>query len=332
MAKELKIVKWDGMNCFVELFDEQFSVSDFETSVEHAEIESESILDSARIAIKKAYEKQEPESKLVLDITDDIKQAIENGEARLDIGKNGEVYAQLRCANGRLGGKISVKEELQEEGITVEELKLSMQMEIIKEQLKSIIESVKQIEGKVTEVIQGQRNDRLGLFYSGLSLYIEARAVSDEYLKKQILSQALKSLSDAHHQIIQDMRMAMEYLMTERYKETKTNMRKNIDERLNIIHQCYEVIFRASFLKAAIYQENGEIPAMLIAINEYGRFVEKLIIPYAGRLSELDRNSHFIEKSIWGQMAASLSGCNELRKRLASDEVHYLSLGGMECE
>ena len=51
------------------------------------------------------------------------------------IVKNGEVYAQLRCANGRLGGKISVKEELQEEGITVEELKLAMQMEIIKEQL-----------------------------------------------------------------------------------------------------------------------------------------------------------------------------------------------------
>ena len=133
MAKELKRVYWDGMNSFVELFDEQFSVSDFGDSVKEAEIQSESILDSARSAIRKAYEKKEPESKLVLDMNDDIKRAIENGEARLDTGKNGEVYAQLRCANGRLGGKISVKEELQEEGITIEELKFAMQMEAIKD-------------------------------------------------------------------------------------------------------------------------------------------------------------------------------------------------------
>lgn len=332
MAKEIKVVQWEGMSSFGELFDEQFSMSDFSASLERAELQSESILDSARVAIKKAYEKQEPESKLVLNITDDVKQAMDSGEVRLDTGKNGELYAQLRRSNGQWGGKISVKEELQNEGISVEELKLAMQMEAIREQLKSIIESVKQIEGKVTEVIQGQRNDRLGLFYGGLSLYLEARTVSDEYLKKQILSQALKSISDSHHQVVQDMRMAMEYLMTERYKENPKEMNKSVEERLAIIHQCYDVVFRASFLKAVIYQENGEIPAMIMAINEYGRFVEKLIVPYVGRLSELDRSSHFIEKSTWGQMAASLSRCTELRKKLTSDEVHYISLGGMEHE
>ena len=32
------------------------------------------------------------------------------------------------------------------------------------------------------------------------------------------------------------------------------------------------------------------------------------------------------------EMAASLSRCTELRKKLTSDEVHYISLGGMEHE
>lgn len=56
---------------------------------------------------------------------------------------------------------------------------MAMQMEAIKQQLQSIIESLKDIEGKVIEVIQGQRNDRIGLFYSGLSLYVESRERTD---------------------------------------------------------------------------------------------------------------------------------------------------------
>lgn len=324
--------QWNGLCDFAGLFDEQFSIADFNCSIEKAEIQAKSVLDSAREVLKKAYEKKEPETKFVLDLKEDIKQAIENGEVRLDTGKNGEVYAQLRCANGRWGGKISVKEELQEEGLSVDEIKLAMQIEAIKEQLMAIIESVRTIEGKVTEVMQGQRNDRMGLYYSGLSLYLEARTVSDEYLKKQILSQALKSISDAHYQVMQDLRMSMEYLMTEKYKETPKGMSKNIEEKLGIIRQCYDVVFRATFLKASIYSESGEIRAMIMALDEYGRFVEKLIIPYVGRLNELDNDSHFIETSTWGQMAVSLSRCDNLKSKLVSDEIYYLSLGGVDNE
>ena len=87
-----------------------------------------------------------------------------------------------------------IKEELKEEGISVNQLQLALQIDAIKKQLESIIEGMKEIEGKVTYVIQGQRNDRIGLFYSGLSLYVEAMNTSDPYLKKQLISQALKSM------------------------------------------------------------------------------------------------------------------------------------------
>lgn len=328
MEKEVKAVTWEGTDGFSELFNEQFTISDFCTTLEQAETQSTLVIKSARTAIRKAYDNQGPESRFVVDMTDEIKQAIDSGEVRLDTGKNGEAYAQLRFSNGHYGEKLSIKEELQAEGLSAGELKLAMQMEMIKDQLKAIIDGVKEIEGKVTEAIQGQRDDRIGLFYSGLSLYLEARSISDEYLKKQILSQAIKSISDANHQVIQDIRTAMEYLMAEKYKEAPSKMMKNVEERLSTIHQCYDVVFRASFLKAAIYQENGEIPAMIMTIDEYGRFVEKMIIPYVGKLSELDRDSHFIEKGTWGKMAHSLTGCNEIRQKLTSGSTYYLSLGG----
>lgn len=330
MGKEQEALSWYGMNSFTELFDDQFKLSDFCASLEKSESKSESTIDSAKIAIQRAFEKQEAETKLVVDISDDIKQAITRGEVRLETGKNGQVYAQLRKSNGQYGGKLSVKEELEQEGISAETLVLAMQMDMIKDQLEDIISGIKDVEAKVSEVIQGQRNDRIGLLYSGLSLYLEANAVSDEYLKKQLLSQALKSLNDANYQVIQDIRMSVEYLMTEKYKSSRKTMLENIQERVSIIKQCYEVVFRASFLKAAIYQENGEIAAMVLALDEYGRFIEKMILPYIGKLHELDKDSRFIAQSIWGQMAKSLYGCREIQQKLSSNDGYYLRLGGNE--
>lgn len=332
MRGKEKIIKWDGMADFVNLFDEQFSISDFRTSVEQAEKRSESILGSAREAIKRAFEKDEAELKYVLDLSKDVKTALENGEVHLDRGKNGEIYAQLRCSNGRYGNKISVKEELQNENITFDELEFAMRMDVIKEQLENIIKSIKQIEIKVEEIVQGQRNDRIGLFYSGLSMYLESRTISDEYLKKQLLAQSIKTINDSYHQVIQDMRESMAYLMTEKYREEPKRMSENVENRLEIIRQCYDVVYRSTFLKATIYQEIGEIQAMLVTLNEYSRFVEKLITPYVGKLSELDRNSRFIGSSVWGQMAATLNGCNQLVQKLTSDEVHYLNLGELKNE
>ena len=75
--------------------------------------------------------------------------------------------------------------------------------------------------------------------------------------------------------------------MNEQYKSTKQKVQK-IEEHLSAIRQCYDIVFRAAFLKAWIYQQNGEIGAMVTAIDEYGRFIEKLVVPYAGKLSELD--------------------------------------------
>ena len=69
---------------------------------------------------------------------------------------------------------------------------------------------------------------------------------------------------------------------------------------------------------------------MLTTIDEYGRFVEKLIVPYAGVLSELDQNDRFIEKGTWGTIANTLSICGELREKLSTQDVYYLNMKGDE--
>ena len=309
------------------LFDEQFSINDLQEAIEAEEESTDSVMAAVRSAVKKAAGETDEEdgSRYVVDINDGLKDALDSGAIKLDTNSSGEMFAQLRDENGHYGKKLPIKEELIEQGVSVEAVELALQMDVIRNQLKEIISALSSIESRVTEVLQGQQNDRLGLFYSGLSLYLEARCINDKELRRQLTGQALKSLNDANSQMIQELRTSVKFLITEQYKKGKQKTEK-IDEQLSIIHQCYDIVYRSSFLKAAIYHENREIPAMLTAIDEYGRFVEKLIVPYAGKLSELDRHNQFIEKGTWGYISRTLIGCKELKQKITQNHTYYLTL------
>lgn len=67
---------------------------------------------------------------------------------------------------------------------------------------------------------------------------------------------------------------------------------------------------------------------MFTCIEEYSRFVQKLIIPYTGMLSELDKNEKFIEKGTWGAIAKTLGICSEIREKLSTAEKFLLSMKG----
>ena len=308
------------------LFDEQFTFETFSESIQAAEQEADSILAKAKSAVEKAVKREENDFKLVVELDDDTKNKLRAGEVEL-VTENGKVFAQLRDENKKYGKKLSITEELSDEGISSDVLQSAIQMEAIKQQLDTIVERMKDIEEHLADVIHGQRNDRVGLFYSGLSLYAEACSVSDESLKKQLVAQSLRSISDANSQMIQEIRQCIAYLVNEQYKASKQKLQK-IEEHLNTIRQCYDIVFRAAFLKAWIYQQNGEIGAMITAIDEYGRFIEKLVVPYAGKLSELDSSDRFIKQGTWGQIANTLSSCHEMKKALCGTPTYCFMLEG----
>ena len=325
---EVKTSAFAGFD-FLSLFDEQFSIDDFDKSIHTGSDASKSVLSKARNAVGKAYSELEDDDAYHYEVsmTDELKKAINSGEVSLVTGKDGLVYAQLRGDKGRFGKPLPIEKHFEEQGLTVEQIELAIQMDAIRAQLESMIETLKTIEGRVTEVIQGQHNDRIGLFYSGLSLYAESQRITNDSLRTLTQANALKALSDANSQVIQEIRTSIEYLVTEQYKGSK-DITKEIDERLSSINKCYDVVYRSSFLKSTIYYERGEIEAMLTSLDEYGRFIQKLIIPYAEILSELDKNEKFIEKGTWGAIANTLSICSEMREKLSAPEELLLTMKG----
>lgn len=80
----------------------------------------------------------------VLKIDQPLKKAIENGDVKFEKNVKGEIVAQLRRKNGQFSGIIPIEKELKEEGISSANLEMAMQMEAIKQQLQSIIESLKE--------------------------------------------------------------------------------------------------------------------------------------------------------------------------------------------
>ncbi len=202
-------------NNFPLLFDEQFEVLDFNASFDIAESASGSVLSTIRDIVSKVSPAMQEDLNYVVDMSDELKDSISAGDIALVTSKDGEIYAQLRNANGRFGKPLPIKKDLADEGVTFEAVQVALQMDSIKVQLKAIIDTMKAIECRVVDIIKGQRNDRIGLFYSGVSLYVEARSINDELLKKQITAQALKSLSDACSQMIQEIQSSVDYLVTE---------------------------------------------------------------------------------------------------------------------
>ena len=316
------------MNDLTTLFDEQFAVANFEALIEKTENDTESVLRSARQAVHNAYEREQDNPKYVLDISDDVATQIDNGEIQL-VTYGDEVFAQLRDEKGRYGKRLPIKKDLENEGISIEQVQMAIQMEAIKEQLKSIINGMKELEDYVKDVLEGQRNDRIGLYYSGISLYLEACATKDEYLRKQLIAQAIKSLNDANSQMIQDARTSVEYLVTKQFRKSKDRMNK-IDEHLAVIQQCCGVIFKAACMKAIVYNNCKEIDAMLVSIEEYGRFIENLIAPNVGELSELDPTVKLISTGTWNQIADTFTSCKNLREQIAGKDTILLSSGGVD--
>ena len=264
-------------------------------------------------------------SRYVVNMTEETKAAIADGRIKLDQDKDGRLFAQLRDANNRYGNKFSISEELEYRGINTLDVVNAFQMRAIKQQLEQLAVVVDSISSDVKDVLQGQQNDRLGLFYSGKSLFLESQSVQDPMFKAMLSCQALKSLSDSSAQMIQQLQSDVNYLTSGNYQKSRGKRTEEISNRMLSINKCFEAIHKTALLKATVYYEHNELSAMLESIKEYGRFLEAVVLPNAPRLAEFDRVDNLLRGDIWEKRCELLGSVNEIQKQLSSGSVFYLA-------
>lgn len=304
----------------------QPEVAVFESAVKNRSSNARSILEKAAeifCSIDAVREALTKDVRFVVDIDEQTKQALREGAVRFDVGKDGSIYAQLRAANGRYSDKLPIKEELVARGLNPLEVQSAIQTQALQEQIEEVVETLKEIGEGISDIKQGQRDDRFGLLQGGQALYLEAQEVTDPTMRKLLEAQALKSLSDACGQLGQGAKTDIRYLMEGGYKQKKTGQTAAIDEKIVALRAGIEGLNAAFAMKAAIYYAEGEDAAVFRVIDQYASFLATTVEPYAGKLAELDAVDRLPKGGFWKEKAKALE---------SADKMKMLLEGEAECE
>lgn len=267
----------------------------------------------------------------VVDASESTLKAIESGTLKLT-QEHGKTYAQLRV-NGKYGSKLPIKKEIFRKGIDPAQMANALQMQALQDQIQDVTNQLILIDGSVREVLQGQQNDRIGLYYSGLSLFLESRSVSDVGLRNALQAQALKALAESTFQLKLTMQSDIRYIEQKEYEKAKGKRKNLILEHMNNINQSFAFIHQATMLRAGIYCDIGEHGPMARVLEEYSYFIDNDVARNALLLSQYDMNDDGTETGLWASRSQLKLDTAELNRALNSpSKTLYLGVAKEESQ
>lgn len=264
---------------------------------------------------------------LVVDASKQLLRDIESGKVKLSYSKDGKIFAQLLDDNNHFGSKIPIKKEYHGNPIEPMQLANMLQLQAVQNQIEAMTNQLFEIDRSVKEVLQGQQNDRIGLYYSGLQLFLEAKSTEDSYLRKMLIAQAQRALSDAECQLRMKIESDISFLRNEEYKNDKRKSYLIIQEKMNSIHQSFGFIHQSSMLRAGIYCHENELPAMNAVLKQYSHFIEDAISKNSGLLIECDKNDDGTSAGIWNSRKNLKLIVPEIKNRI-NENNEYIELEG----
>jgi hypothetical protein len=121
---------------------------------------------------------------------------IKDGSARLDKKDNGLFGVLIRdVKTGHVTNHVSLKE-------VTPDLLSSLNQLAIQQTLANIVYRLEVLDEKITDVLQGQINDRLAEIESGIHIYEQAVAASDPDVRRELTVSAIQKLNDGRNKLI----------------------------------------------------------------------------------------------------------------------------------
>lgn len=129
-------------------------------------------------------------------ITPEVLKRIKEGSARLDKKNNGLLSTTIRDAKtGQFIGRVNLKE-------ITPDLLTSLNQLATQQTLANIVHRLEAIDEKITDVLQGQTNDRLAEVESGIHIYEQAVVASDPDVRRELIVSAIQKLNDGRNKLI----------------------------------------------------------------------------------------------------------------------------------
>ena len=129
-------------------------------------------------------------------IDPEVLKRIKEGSARLDEIDNGLLSTTIRDAKtGRFIDRVNLKE-------VTPELLNSLNQLAIQQTLANVVRRLEVIDEKITDILQGQFNDRLAEVESGIHVYEQAVVASDPDVRRELIVSAIQKLNDGRNKLI----------------------------------------------------------------------------------------------------------------------------------
>lgn len=227
-------------------------------------------------------------------ITKEIEQAMQNGTAEIIPCKysTDAFFLQIRSTveglmiNGKIYGKnrkikdipLSAKSIPTDIAGALQCLSMQNQLNQIANGLKEISEAC---EFNFGRIIQGQRDDRLAKLLSSRSCFIQALAMSDETLQRQMLMQAVCDANSARAELAFQIKSDISLLGGD-----KTPNAKDMEKMVCDINTAIVAMNNAVQISLYSYQVLGERNAQIAVVKEHETFIKQMLlkeIEYKGK-------------------------------------------------
>lgn len=227
--------------------------------------------------------------RLKLVFSDEVKGKIADGTYRLMKKKDidGVFKAVVVDQKGKTKAIADLKWDEVSKGVDPSRLTSAMQGMAIQQQLREIASQLEDMSVSMEEILIGQHNDRLALFYSGEAIYREALAATDPERKKQLTTSAILALTNASVSLQVSLAFEINEICSKydfekgKFIGIKSN---KLQDKMCLINSSFQTIHKAMTLKAAIYYKDREYAALTAVLSDYEAFLQRSLTEQNARI------------------------------------------------
>ena len=263
-------------------------------------------------------------------ISEEVNQALQNGTAEMIPCKNSAdaFFLQIRATVKGLvinGKEYGMNRKINDIPLGAKNVPIdvagAMQCLSMQKQLNQIANGLKEIsetcERNCGRIIQGQRDDRLARLFSSRSCFIQALAMSDEPLQRQMLIQAVRDANLARAELAFQIKSDITLLGGDK-KLKSPDMAKMVC----VINTAIVAMNNAVQLSLYSYQVLGERNAQLAVVKEQETFIKQVLL----KKIEFNGNEHLAWKLICssGKSKSVSQGVERLPDRLLNSCMAFI--------
>ncbi len=202
----------------------------------------------------------------------EVLRRIKDGSARLDKKGNGLFGVLIRdVETGHITNHASLKE-------VTPDLLSSLSQLAVQQTLADVVRRLEVIDEKITDVLQGQFNDRIAEVESGIQIYEQAVVASGLDTRRELMVSAIQELNNGRNKLIKSTDFSfIDELPRSRldmFFSRKFDIPKHVQLKAEIVWKSAHAIVKASRYLVLAYSDLDEPDSLRVSLNQVESEVE----------------------------------------------------------